>query len=171
MPLHDIAIYLMLSVVRYIHSKGADFESHVLCPESEFIMIGGAKHREREANILLIVYEHLVRDIMARMFTERGHTVVTCAVGLDGIRTFEKGKRQFDLVMSNSSLPGISGFDVAKRIKELSRKTPVILIDGWEKELDMEGFQECGADLIICKPLWLDKVLNLVENAVVAIDR
>jgi DNA-binding response OmpR family regulator len=134
-------------------------------------MIGGAKHREREANILLIIYEHLVRDIMARMFTERGHTVVACSVGLDGIRTFEKGKRQFDLVVSDTSLPGMSGFDVAKKIKELSRKTPVILINGRERELDMEGFQECGADLIICRPLWLDKVLNLLENAVVAIDR
>jgi DNA-binding NtrC family response regulator len=106
-------------------------------------MIGGAKKNEREANILLIVYEHLVRDIMARIFTERGHTVVTCAVGHDGIRTFEKGKRKFDLVMSDISLPGISGFGVAKRIKEISRKTPVILIKGaclasvvlvWQKE-------------------------------------
>ncbi len=134
-------------------------------------MIGGAKKNEREANILLIVYEHLVRDIMARIFTERGHTVVTCAVGHDGIRTFEKGKRKFDLVMSDISLPGISGFGVAKRIKEISRKTPVILIKGWERELDIEGFQECGADLVVCKPLWLDKILNLVDNALVTIHR
>jgi DNA-binding response OmpR family regulator len=134
-------------------------------------MLGGAKKNEREANILLIVYEHLVRDIMARIFTERGHSVVTCAVGLDGIRRFEKRKIQFDLVMSDISLPGISGFGVAKRIKELSQTTPVILIKGWEKELDIERFQECGADLVVCKPLWLDKVLNLVENAVTTIER
>jgi len=132
-------------------------------------MLGGAKKNEREAKILLIVYEHLVRDIMARLFTERGHTVVTCAVGHDGIRKFEKGKRQFDLVMSDISLPGISGFGVAKRIKEISQETPVILIKGWEKELDIEGFQGCGADIVVCKPLWLDKILNLVESALVAI--
>ena len=134
-------------------------------------MLGEGKNKEREANILLIVYEHLVRDILTRILTERGYTVVACAVGLDGIRRFEKGKRKFDLVMSDISLPGISGFGVAKRIKELSRKTPIILLNGWIEELDMEGFQECGADLIICRPLWLDKILNLVENAAVTIHR
>ena len=134
-------------------------------------MLGGAKKNEREAKILLIVYEHLLRDTMARIFTERGHTVVACAVGLDGIRRFGKGKKRFDLVMSDISLPGISGFGVAKRIKEISQKTPVILIGGQEKELDIEEFRECGADLVVCKPLWLDKILNLVESAVSTIHR
>ena len=40
-------------------------------------MANRATQRKKEAHILLIVYEDIVRDIIARMLTERGHTVVT----------------------------------------------------------------------------------------------
>jgi len=124
-----------------------------------------AKRREKEANILVIVYEHIARDILARILTAKGHKVVTCSLGFDGIRKFEKGKEKFDLVMIDIHLPGISGLGVAKKIKKISQKTPVILIKGWDKELDTEGLKDIGVDLLISKPFYMDKTLHLVENA------
>jgi len=124
-----------------------------------------AKRRAKEANILVIVYEHIVRDILARILTAKGHKVVTCSLGFDGIRKFEKGKGKFDLVMIDIRLPGISGLGVAKKIKKISQKTPVILIKGWDKELDTEVLKDSGVDLIISKPFYMDKTLHLVENA------
>jgi len=124
-----------------------------------------AKRRAKEANILVIVYEHIVRDILARILTAKGHKVVTCSLGFDGIRKFEKGKGKFDLVMIDIRLPGISGLGVAKKIKKISQKTPVILIKGWDKELDTEVLKDSGVDLIISKPFYIDKTLHLVENA------
>ena len=124
-----------------------------------------AKRRAKEANILVIVYEHIVRDILARILTAKGHKVVTCSLGFDGIRKFEKGKGKFDLVMIDIRLPGISGLGVTKKIKKISQKTPVILIKGWDKELDTEVLKDSGVDLIISKPFYIDKTLHLVENA------
>jgi len=123
------------------------------------------KRRAREANILVIVYEHIVRDILARILTTKGHKVVTCSLGFDGIKKFEKRKEKFDLVMIDIHLPGISGLGVAKKIKKISQKTPVILIKGWDKELDTEGLKDSGVDLLISKPFYMDKTLHLVENA------
>lgn len=124
-----------------------------------------AKRREKEANILVIVYEHIARDILVRILTAKGHKVVTCSLGSDGIKKFEKGKQKFDLVMIDIHLPGISGLGVAKEIKKISQKTPVILIKGWDKELDTEGLKNIGVDLLISKPFYMDKTLHLVENA------
>jgi len=129
-------------------------------------MVRRANQRKKEAHILLIVYEHIVRDILARMLTERGHTVVTCSVGPAGIRLFGKSKRAFDVVMSDIALPGISGFSVAKQIKEMSQKTPILLMRGPDKELDLTQFKESGADLVINRPLTMHNTVHLVEGLI-----
>jgi CheY-like chemotaxis protein len=129
-------------------------------------MADRATQRKKEAHILLIAYEHIVRDVIARMLTERGHTVVTCAVGLDGIGKFRKRKKEFDVVISDIALPGISGFGVAKRIKKMSQKTPIILMKGREKELDLAQFRESGADLVISRPLSMHNTVHLVEGLI-----
>ncbi len=124
------------------------------------------KRRGKGAAILVIVYEHIVRDILARILAGKGYNLVTCSVGLDGIRKFEKGKGKFDLVMIDIRLPGIDGLSVAKKIKKISQKTPIILIKGWDRELDTKELKASGVDFLISKPLYMDKTLNLVANAV-----
>ena len=121
---------------------------------------------EKEAYILLIVYEHVIRDILARMLTERGHMVVTGSAGPAGIRMFGKSKKKFDVVMSDIALPGISGFGVAKQIKKMSQRTPIILMKGPDKELDLTQFKESGADLVISRPLSMENTVHLVEGLV-----
>jgi len=127
------------------------------------------KRGKKEATILVIVYEHVVRDILARILADKGYKVVTCSVGLDGIRKFEKGKGKFDLVIIDIRLPGIDGLGVAKKIKKISQKTPIILIKGWDKELDTNELKASGVNLLISKPLYIDKTLNLVANAMVTV--
>ena len=124
------------------------------------------RNKTKEATILVIVYEHIVRDILARILRTNGHEVISCSVGFDGIRKFKKGKGKFDLIMIDILLPGISGLYVAKKIKKISQKTPGILIKGWDKELDAKELKDSGADFIISKPFFMDKTLELVENAI-----
>jgi len=123
-----------------------------------------ARSKAKGTIILVIVYEYVIRNILARMLMAKGHTVVTCSVGFDGIRKFEKGKGKFDLVIIDIPLPGIGSLSVAKKIKKISQKIPVILIKGWDKELDTKEVKDSGIDLIISKPLYIDKTLNLVNG-------
>jgi DNA-binding response OmpR family regulator len=123
-----------------------------------------ARSKAKGTIILVIVYEYVIRNVLARMLMAKGHTVVTCSVGFDGIRKFEKGKGKFDLVIIDIPLPGIGSLSVAKKIKKISQKTPVILIKGWDKELDTKEVKDSGIDLIISKPLYIDKTLNLVNG-------
>lgn len=129
-------------------------------------MSGGAKKAKKQADILLIVHGALIRGLLARLLKERGHRVVTCAVGRDGINRVVKSKEGFDLVLSDVSLPGMGGFGVAKRIKEMNRKTPIILVKGTANDLDIEEFKECGAELVISMPFCMDEAINLMERAI-----
>lgn len=125
-----------------------------------------ARRREKEATILVILYEHIVRNTLVRILSAKGYKLVTASIGLDGIRKFEKGKGKFALVMVDVRLPGISGLNVAKKIKEIDQDAPVMLIKEWDKELDTKELKASGVDLLLSKPFHMDTTLKLVEKAI-----
>ena len=125
-----------------------------------------AKSKSKEATILVIVYEYIIRDILARILRGKGYTVVTSSVGLDGIRKFEKGKGKYDLVIIGTPLPGTGSLSVAKRIKKISKKTPIMLIKEWRRELDSKKIKDAGFDFVLSTPLYIDNTVNLVNDLV-----
>jgi CheY-like chemotaxis protein len=125
-----------------------------------------AKRKSKETTILVVVYEYVIRDLLARILRAKGHTVVTSSVGFDGIRKFEKGKGKFDLVIIDIPLPGTGSLSVAKRIKKISQRTPIILIKRWDRELDSKKTREAGFNLVLSTPLYIDKTVNLVNDLV-----
>ncbi|MBW1674211.1 MAG: response regulator [Deltaproteobacteria bacterium] len=125
-----------------------------------------AKKKSKETNILVIVYEYVIRDILARILRAKGHTVVTSSVGFDGIRKFKKGKGKFDLVIIDIPLPGTGSLSVAKKIKKISQRTPIMLIKGWDRKLDSKKIKDAGFNLVLSTPLYIDNTVNLVNDLV-----
>jgi len=123
-----------------------------------------------DSTILIIVYEHIIRHILTKILTVKGHKVVACSVGYKGIRAFEKGKGKYDLVIMGICLPDIDCLNLAKRIKAVSQKTPVMLIKKvWGKAIDIKELKDAGVDFILKIPFYVDKTLSLVENALAKI--
>jgi CheY-like chemotaxis protein len=125
-----------------------------------------AKKKSKETTILVIVYKYVIRNILARILRAKGHTVVISSVGFDGIRKFEKGKGKFDLVIIDIPLPGEGSLSVAKRIKKISQRTPIMLIKGWDQELDSKKIKDAGFNLVLSTPLYIDNTVNLVNDLV-----
>ena len=130
------------------------------------------KKTEGDATILVIIYEHIVRRILTRILTTKGHKVVARSVGYKGIHTFEKGKGKYDLVIIDIRLPDINSLSVAKKIKKISRKTPIMLINKvWGKAINMKDLKQAGVDYIIKVPFQMDNTLRFVENVLERIHR
>ena len=127
-----------------------------------------AKRKSKETTILVIVYEYIIRDILARILRGKGYTIVTSSVGFDGIRKFKKGKGKFDLVILDIPLPGIGSLSVAKKIKKISQRTPIMLIKGWDRKLDSKKIKDAGFNLVLSTPLYIDNTVNLVNDLVVS---
>jgi DNA-binding response OmpR family regulator len=89
------------------------------------------------------------------------------SVGSDGIRKFEKRKAKINLTMIDSSLPDVRGLDLAKKIKGINGRTPIILIKGRGRNLDPGELEKNGVDFIVTKPFHMEHTLNLVERAMI----
>ena len=115
-----------------------------------------------KANILVIDDEEDVRELIRDILTASGHEVETAVDGINGMQLFRAKK--FDLVFTDLGMPGMSGWQVAKAIKDMSRKVPVAVITGWDIELKESEMKERGVDFVAHKPFKVDHILRLVRE-------
>jgi signal transduction histidine kinase len=119
-----------------------------------------------KANVLVIDDNKDVLNIMAEILVLEGHRVVIAENGSKGLKSFREGN--FDLVFCDLGMPEMSGWKVARAVRELDRqrgqKTYFALITGWGTQLDPKEIEESGVDLVVAKPIKMDKLLDLVSE-------
>lgn len=115
------------------------------------------------AAILVIEDEDHLRRMLVDILARADHSVETAQDGLDGLARFQRGR--FDLVVTDLSMPERSGLEVARAVKRLNPKTPVVLITGWGDLLDPGRLEEAGVDLMLVKPFRVERVLSVVAEA------
>jgi PAS domain S-box-containing protein len=120
--------------------------------------------RGKEARILVIDDEESVRSVLGKILTQVNHQVTVANNGGEGIRLFKE--RKFDLVLTDLGMPGMSGWDVCRAIKEIDSRVPVGMITGWGMEVDLAKKEGSGLDFIISKPFDFHQILNLVAEKV-----
>ncbi len=115
------------------------------------------------ACILVLEDEDAVREALVGALTGAGHEVHSAADGAAGLEQIESGR--FDVVLADLALPQRSGLVVARSVKRVSPRTPVILITGWGHLLDPERLRQHGVDLMLVKPFRAERVVSVVNDA------
>lgn len=90
-----------------------------------------------------------------------GYEVTGSSRGDDGFNCIQK--EDYDIILLDIMLPGISGFDILKKMRAQHIQTPVILLTAKGEELDKVRGLELGADDYITKPFSLRELLARVK--------
>ena len=118
------------------------------------------------ARVLVIEDEPLIQETFADMLDLGGHHITLADTGEDGVRMFKEG--EFDVVFTDITLPGMSGWDVATAVKLMSEDTPVIAVTGWGAGINQSDIVNGAVDDVLPKPFDIDRVLELVESLMAA---
>ncbi len=114
------------------------------------------------ASILVVDDEEQIRNNLYEILTLEGHRVALASGGGEGIEIFKKG--DFDLVFTDLGMPEVSGWQVAKAVKQINPSTPVVIITGWGTTLERSKIRESGVDLQIAKPFRINQLLEMVSK-------
>jgi DNA-binding NtrC family response regulator len=119
---------------------------------------------KKKTTVLLIDDDQSLRRVIEFSLVEQGHLVRTAATGEEGIELFEK--EHFDAVISDITMPGMSGIDVLKKIHGADSALPVILITAYGTiESAVEAMKQ-GAFDYITKPFNRDELRLTLDRAV-----
>jgi two-component system, OmpR family, copper resistance phosphate regulon response regulator CusR len=110
-----------------------------------------------QRKILLVEDEQKIADALKMGLTENGYNVKTAYDGNIGWKLFEQ--YNFDLIILDINLPGITGYELCKRIRSRNAQVPVIMLTALNSLNDkIEGY-DAGADDYIIKPFEFKELL------------
>ena len=105
----------------------------------------------RSARVLLIEDEPPVRDVMREMLEAGGYAVVVAASGAEGLAVSQA--EPVELVLTDVSMPEMSGWDVAAKLSERFPDLPVGFLTGWGDRLDPDELARHGVRFVLAKPI------------------
>lgn len=91
--------------------------------------------------ILIVDDEPEVRDYVAEVLREAGFVVAAARDGLEAMRKIEAGE-QFDLVLTDIRMPGLSGFELVRRAKQRSPDLRVLFMSGYPADYRIDPDRE-----------------------------
>lgn len=114
------------------------------------------------AAILIVDDDDSVRDVLYDLFSEEHlvHAAATAERALSFI-----GEQPYDVVLTDISMPGLSGLELLGHLRQTRPGTPVIVISGIGDRTHAEGLMRLGAFDFILKPFRLEAVEQSVERA------
>lgn len=116
---------------------------------------------KKTITILVIDDDERVRTLLRDILLFGGFNVIEAHDGNSGIRYLEDSC--VDLVLTDLGMPGMNGWEVAKRVKRLRPNLPVILVTGWGTGLEEEEINCSGVDSVISKPFQVNEILENVR--------
>src|ERR1700687_3397704 len=116
------------------------------------------------ARILIVEDEqHLAQGLLFNLEAE-GHEVLAVESGEAALQVLLERAERFDAVVLDVMLPGISGFDVAERLRTVRNYTPILMLTARSRPEDvLKGFAT-GADDYLPKPFELSILLARVHG-------
>jgi CheY-like chemotaxis protein len=120
----------------------------------------------KATTILLVEDQEPVRAAVCHLLERDKHVVIQAATGDEGLNLFKNN--DIDLVITDRSMPGLSGDQLAERIKKQSSSTPVILLSGFGDFMKDSGELPEFVDLIVSKPCTLASLREAITVVIKA---
>ena len=119
--------------------------------------------KQRKGRILVVEDEKSMRELLRILLEGEGYDVVSASDGLDGSSYIERDI--FDLVITDIKMPGLDGFELLKKIKDISPETLVIMATAFGTSESAIEAMKLGAYDYINKPFNVDEIRLIVRKA------
>ena len=94
--------------------------------------------------IYVVEDDENIREIIDLALTSAGYNVKQFSNALDALKSMEND--QVDLAVFDLMLPGISGIDAIKKIRETDQELPILILSAKDREIDKVNGLDSGSD-------------------------
>ncbi len=122
-------------------------------------------------SILVVDDEQALVDAVRQMLEHLEYNVTAATNGTEALSLFLQRTGRFDLVVTDYTMPKMTGADLAREIRQIRPDLPIILCTGFNERISMESIKEIGITELMRKPVSLRglgelvrKVLNTEDN-------
>ncbi|HEU5130529.1 MAG TPA: ATP-binding protein, partial [Pyrinomonadaceae bacterium] len=118
---------------------------------------------ERSRTRMLVVDdEDFVRELLGEMLEAEHCDVYLAENGNEALAAFRD--MEFDGVFTDVGMPGMSGWELAREIRQINASIPIAVITGWGEAVGSHEQKAAGVDWIVAKPFTADRIAELVRD-------
>ena len=112
--------------------------------------------------ILIVEDEKKMADLLKKGLEEENHSV---SVAFDGRAALEiAGDFEFDAIVLDIMLPGVDGYEVARRLRKSQNETPILMLTARDAVPDIVKGLDAGADDYLTKPFSFEEFLARLRS-------
>jgi len=115
--------------------------------------------------ILLVDDEPSIVKMLQQSLERLGYTVTTRTNSMEALETFRSSPDMFDLVITDMTMPNMTGDKLASEIKKIRRDMPVILCTGFSDKINIRPGPDFQIDEFLKKPVDKAKLAKTVRKA------
>lgn len=93
-----------------------------------------------------------------------GYDPVGSTCSREALEMFRASPRRFDLVITDYTMPCMTGLDLAKRMKKVRPDIPIIMLSGLDERTPPEKIMEAGIAAYACKAASRQEVAELIQK-------
>lgn len=112
--------------------------------------------------LLVVDDEDFVRDLLGDILEGEQCDVYLAASGSEALSAFRE--QEFDGVFTDVGMPGMSGWELAREIRQINSQIPIAVITGWGEAVGSHEQKAAGVNWIVAKPFTADRIAELVQD-------
>lgn len=128
--------------------------------ESDVLVIPG-----RGETVLLVDDEPYLLEVFAQVLSTYGYAVECASSGEEALAILGDPSRPVDLLLTDQTMPAMTGIELARNVKSLQTNLPVLLCTGFQDEQLQAQAREVGIVRILSKPLELSELARIVRTS------
>ena len=127
-------------------------------PQEDEIM-GNGEH------MLLVDDEEVLLEIATKMLETLGYQVTSRASSIEALKLFEARSRDFDLVITDMTMPQMTGDKLALKLLKIRPDIPIVLCTGFSERIGEKEARKLGIKQFLMKPFVLKDLGEVVKKA------
>ncbi|MGB3222687.1 MAG: PAS domain S-box protein [Desulforhopalus sp.] len=149
-------------------SRGNGTAFHVFLPESNRKLFELQEAQEFSAvgkeHIMFIDDEQLLVEMGKTMLERLGYTVTGLTGSKEALELFSASPDDFDLIITDQTMPEMTGLELAKAMLQKRPSLPIILCTGYSSHVDEEIAKQYGIRKLLYKPIIKSNLANLIRE-------
>ena len=115
-------------------------------------------------NILLIDDEDTLLSVNQDLLETLVYTITSENSSHAALQIFKEDPGKFDLVITDQTMPNLTGYELAKQLMEIRADIPVILCTGYSETITSEKAKAVGIKAFIMKPVTMEELSETIRN-------
>jgi signal transduction histidine kinase/CheY-like chemotaxis protein len=112
--------------------------------------------------MLVVDDEDFVRELIGEILEGEHCDVYLADSGSAGLSAFKE--MEFDAVFTDVGMPGMSGWELAREIRQINAVIPIAVITGWGEAVGSHEQREACVNWVVPKPFTADRIVELVRD-------